>query len=126
MSSIQITSCNHNIMGTVSFNGKFPTMKKAEDFIVYPMQDSSFEICIQSEHRFGKICLETGKAVLSGRRAQYANQTWLMLCQIRGTALNFTVSQEETQTLRQWVKSTGGIEVGSSLVKSDNIGAFAL
>ena len=121
-----ITNCHKNIMGTASFDGKFPGMNKPQDFIVYPMQDSGNQIKIQSDHRFGLIDLGCGAGVISANRAQYANDLWLQLCQMRGTAKKFTLATEDMQTLRQWVKSTGGIEVGTSLVKSDNTGALAL
>lgn len=122
----QVTNCHKNIMGTVSFDGQFPGMNKPQDFIVYPMQDSGEKIRIQSDHRFGLVNLSTGAGVISANRAQYANGMWLQLCQIRGTAKNFTLSVEDVQTLRQWVKSTGGLLVGESFVKSDNTGAIAL
>lgn len=112
-------------MGTVQFDGKFPSMRKAQDFIVYPMQDSGMTISIQSEHRFGQINLDTGKGVVSANRAQYANGLWLQLCQAAKTAIEFELSAEDLQNLRQWIKSTGGIEVGG-VVKCDNTGAMAL
>jgi hypothetical protein len=121
-----ISNCHKSIMGTLSFDGKFPGMRKAEDFIIYPMHDSGTEIRIQSDHRFGCIDLDSGAVLLSARRADYANAAWLTVCQIRGTAVRFTLAEEDRQTLRQWVKSTGGILVGSSFVKTDNTGAMAL
>lgn len=121
-----ITNCKKNIMGTVSFDGRFPGMNKPQDFIVYPIQDSTEEIRVQSGHRFGRIDLGTGKGVMSANRADYANSVWLQLCEIRGTAKAFTLAAEDLQTLRQWVKSTGGLLVGSSMILSDNTGAMAL
>lgn len=122
----QITGCKRNIMGTVSFDGQFPKMRKPQDFIVYPMQDSGPVITIQSDHRFGQIDLDTGKGVVSASRAQYANSVWLAMSLRAGTAVDFELTAEDRQTLRQWIKSTGGIEVGSSFVKCDNTGAMAL
>lgn len=122
----QITNIHVNIMGTCSFDGKFHGMRKAQDFIVYPMQDSGTQIKIQSDHRFGIIDTETGKGILSANRAQYANSLFLQICVSNGTAIKFALDMEELQTLRQWIKSTGGENVGSSLVKSSNIGAIAL
>lgn len=122
----KITNCRKNTMGTASFDGLFPSMRKAEDFIVYPMQDSGTEIRIQSDHRYGRIDLDSGKGILSARRAQYANGTWLLLCQMHRTAVAFELSTEERETLRQWIKSTGGLLVGSSILKCDNTGALAL
>jgi hypothetical protein len=113
-------------MGTLSFDGQFGKMRKAEDWIVYPMQDSTETIRIQSDHRFGIMDMATGKAVISARRAQYANSAWLQLCMMNQTAEAVLIEAEELQTLRQWIKSTGGIEVGRSFVKCDNTGAIAL
>jgi len=122
----QITNCHRNIMGTVSFDGLFAGMRKAADFIVYPMQDSGERISIQSDHRFGQLNLETGLLILSANRAQYANALWLGLCCRNGTAKRETLAAEDLQTLRGWIKSTGGVEVGGSFVKCDNTGALAL
>lgn len=114
------------MMGTLSFDGRFGRMRKAEDFIVYPMHDSSSEIRIQSDHRFGCINLDSGRGVLSARRADYANSLWLDLCIIRRTAESIQLADEEREMLRQWVKSTGGLLVGGPLCKTDNTGAMAL
>jgi hypothetical protein len=122
----QIQNCHRNIMGTVSFDGRFQGMRKPQDFIVYPMQDSGEEIAIQSEHRFGKLDLATGRGILSANRQQYANGMWLSLCVARNTAVRIELATEERETLRQWIKSSGGVEVGVSIVKSCNIGALAL
>lgn len=126
MNPATITNCHRNIMGTLSFDGLFPTMRKPQDFIVYPMQDSGERITIQSDHRFGYIDLASGKAVLSANRQQYANSIWLAQCIRARTVAIFELSEEDRQTLRQWIKSTGGVEVGSSFVKCDNTGALAL
>lgn len=121
-----IKNCHKNIMGTISFDGKFPGMRKEQDFIVYPMQDSGVEITIQSDHRFGKINLNTGESIISANRAQYANSVWLAICIATKKSISFVLSAEDCQTLRQWVKSSGGVEVGSGGVVCDNTGAIAL
>lgn len=113
-------------MGTVEFDGQFPGMRKPQDFIVYPMQDSGETITIQSDKRFGRIDLATGNGIVSASRAQYANSIWLAICMRDKTAVSFELPAEDCQTLRQWIKSTGGLLVGSSCVLSDNTGAMAL
>jgi hypothetical protein len=90
------------------------------------MQDSGETIYIQSEHRFGRLDLATGRGVLSENRKQYANSMTLALSMARGTAVAIELATEDLQTLRQWIKSTGGVCVGESIVKSDNTGAIAL
>lgn len=122
----QITNCKKNIMGTVSFDGLFTGMRKAQDFVVYPMQDSGTVISIQSDHRFGRVDLATGRGILSANRAQYANSMFLSMCVATKTAVAITLEAEELQTLRGWIKSTGGTLVGASFVKCDNTGALAL
>lgn len=113
-------------MGTVSFDGQFPGMRKPQDFIVYPMQSSGAQITIQSDHRFGQIDLDTGEGIISANRGQYANAPWLGYCVLNKTAVTFTLQTEDREILRQWIKSTGGVEVGQSFVKCDNTGAIAL
>ena len=124
-----IANCHRNCMGTISFDGKFAGMRKPQDFIVYPMQDSTEEILIQSDHRFGRVDLATGRAVLSANRAQYANGMFLTLCMMNGTATAFVLAVEDVQTLRQWIKSSGGVLVGgnnAARIYCDNTGAMAL
>lgn len=121
-----ITNCHRNIMGTISFDGKFDGMNKAQDFIVYPMQDIGTIIHIQSKNRMGKLDLDTGRGLLSAPKSGHAGFIWLNICQIRGTAKEIQLSEDERQSLRTAIKNTGGLLVGSSIVKSENIGAMAL
>ena len=121
-----IQNCKKNIMGTVSFDGHFEGMRKPQDFIVYPMQDSGECINIQSDTRWGNIDLATGRGLLSAPRAQYANRLWFTLCYAQGRVSKIELSAEDLQTLRGWIKSTGGLLVGSSFVRCDNTGALAL
>lgn len=117
-----ISNIRKNIMGTVSFDGKLPGMRKAQDFIVYPMQDSGTTVTVQSDTRIGRIDLETGEVKMSQSHAGGAYSVHLQFDKL----VTSTLAAEDLQTLRQWVKSTGGVEVGSSLVKCDNTGAIAL
>jgi hypothetical protein len=123
---VSITNCHRNIMGTVSFDGRFANMRKSQDFIVYPMQDSGPLIRIQSNNRMGQLNLDTGELVLSPAATGHAGFLWLQVCIARRTAFRETLPADDLQTLRQWVKSTGGLLVGASFVKSDNTGALAL
>ena len=63
-----ISNIRKNIMGTVSFSGKFDGMRMAQDFIVYPMRETSRAIKIQSDTRIGLVDLETGAVMLSPSR----------------------------------------------------------
>lgn len=112
-------------MGTVEFDGHAQGMRKPQNFIVYPMPNSGEEITIQSDKRFGRLDLGTGKGLLSANK-DGANSVWLMVCRIRRTTIEIQLSDEDRQTLRAAVKATGGLLVGDSFIKSDNTGAIAL
>lgn len=60
MSSIMLTNIHKNIMGTVSFDLKAANMRKAQNFIVYPMAKATTTARIQSDKRSGYINLNTG------------------------------------------------------------------
>ena len=66
-----ITNFSKNCMGTISFDAKFNGMRKAQDFIVYPMQHDyqAKAAKIQSDTRIGTIDLSTGLVMLSPARA---------------------------------------------------------
>ena len=121
-----ISNIHKNIMGTISFDGQFGKMRKAQDFIVYPCQDAGSVIKIQSDHRFGYLDLANGVGILSANRAQYANGQWLSFCRANGTAEPIALDETERETLRAAIRSTGGLLVGESFVKCENIGAFSV
>ena len=59
-----LSNFRKNIMGTVSFDGQFPGMRKAQEFIVYPMTGSETHIRAQSNKKMMRISLRDG-AVLA-------------------------------------------------------------
>lgn len=121
-----ITNIKRNILGTISFDGQFGKMRKAQDFIVYPKQDAGSHIIIQSDHRFGRLDLETGVGIISANRGQYANGMWLSICVSNGTAEPIALPESDKNALREAIRSTGGLLVGDSIVKCDNIGAYTV
>jgi hypothetical protein len=64
---IMIKNITKNCMGTVSFDGLFTGMRKAQDFIVYPVKDDGHAMTnakIQSDKRSGFININTGNVVI--------------------------------------------------------------
>jgi hypothetical protein len=121
-----ITNYKKNNMGTIDFDGQFGTMKKPQDFIVYPMQGAGVVIHIQSKNRFGAIDLDTGKGVISAPK-ESASTVWLQMCQIRHTAVGINLDETTRLALREAVKSTGSLlPVGNSVVQVENPGAVEL
>lgn len=55
-----ISNVRKNILGTVSFDGKFGRMREVADFIVYPMAEKQSVARIQSDFYCGTINLENG------------------------------------------------------------------
>ena len=111
-----ITNIKKNCMGTASFEGKFGKMRKAQDFVVYPMGSDSDgkTITIQSDHRFGYIRVETGKFVLSANHAQYANSTKLSMDMAECKAEYGVIPSDELEALVNAIRGTSGAMVGNN------------
>jgi hypothetical protein len=97
-------------MGTVSFDGQFPGMRKPQDFIVYPMQagDSVAQIKIQSDKRSGFISLVSGAVSL------YPGQYFVGAIKQIGA-----LPQADLLILKANVLASAGPSVGG-VVKCDN------
>lgn len=114
-----ISNIHRNIMGTISFDAKFDGMRKAQDFIVYPMNKNASVAEIQSSTRFGKIDLASGKVVISKPKANGAGSLQLAISPTDGG----TLSQDDLNNLKASIRDTAGASVGSAGVVSDNSAA---
>lgn len=122
-----IANIKGNIMGTVSFDGKFAGMRKAQDFIVYPLKKSDLlkveYVEIQSDTRFGKIDVASGKVYLSKAKAGGAYAMDLALT----GALADKLDAEELLMLKAAVMGDANENAGKNgLVYCDNGGAAAI
>lgn len=115
-----ISNIHKNCMGTVSFDGKFEGMRKAQDFIVYPFHagNQTAAAKIQSDTRIGMIHLETGAIMLSPSRAGGSYGVHLALAKSAGK-----LSAESLFSLKAAIFSTASGKAGSSFVTTDNSGA---
>jgi hypothetical protein len=59
-----LTNIHKNMMGTVDFDMKAGNMRKAQNFIVYPMKNAELRARIQSDKRSGWIMLDSGSVTL--------------------------------------------------------------
>jgi hypothetical protein len=114
-----ISNIHRNIMGTISFDAKFDGMRKAQDFIVYPMKENATEAVIQSDTRIGRVDLASGVVVLSKPRKGGAGFAQLMLGYVPGGQL----SQDDLNNLKASIRDTAGARVGTHGVVSDNSAA---
>lgn len=120
-----ISNLHRNIMGTTSFDAKFPGMRKAQDFIVYPIKadDSAHEIVVQSDTRIGRIDLQTGTVRMSKPHPNGANFIHLSL----ESAIVDKLSQEDLFSLKAHIMSTAHGDAGRAqnrVIGCDNSGAL--
>lgn len=121
-----IANIRKNIMGTISFDGQFNGMRKAQDFIVYPIQQSDLlkidYIVIQSDTRFGKINLNNGTVVMSKAKANGANSMDLALTgEIVGK-----LDAEVIENLKENIRGTENKKAGNNGVMYCDNSAAAL
>jgi len=118
----KITNIKKNCMGTLSFDGKFNGMRKAQDFIVYPIHkgNDADKIKIQSETRIGQIDLQTGDVLLSPARQ---GGSYFVHLAFAGKVDQLT--REELAGLKFRLVQTAGDAVGGNGlgVVTDNSGA---
>jgi antirestriction protein len=114
--SVEIGGFKRNIMGTLSFNLKLKKMRKSQDFIVYPAQEKSDYILIQSSTRFGKIEMISGEGLMS---QSHANGAYAYHFQADKKD-KFQLSEDQLSKLKEELAKTAGSKVGSSVIFSDN------
>ena len=108
-----IENAKKNCMGTVSFDGKFDGMRKAQDFIVYPITEPVERIRIQSDKRSGFIEVATGKVDL------FPGKYFVGV-----TARVGKLSAEELFMLKAEIMATASGKAGTNgIVFCDNSGA---
>ena len=117
-----ITNISKNCMGTVSFDGKFGSMRKAQEFVVYPMKsDDCKNPVIQSDTRIGRIDLSNGEVSMSPPRQGGAYSVHLAFAKSAGK-----LDAETIFMLKAAIFSTASGKAGNNVmgVYTDNIGAI--
>lgn len=120
-----ISNFRKNRMGTVSFDAKFAGMRKAQDFIVYPVKqgDDALRPVIQSDTRIGIIDLETGSVWMSRPHANGAHFIHLSM----ERALIDKLSPEDVFNLKARIFATAHGDAGRAenrIIGCDNSGAL--
>jgi len=107
-----------NCMGTASFDLQIEGMRKPQEFVVYPIQETNDadKIHIQSDHRYGILDTNTGKGRMSANKNQYANSFFLAICEAKGTAVDFELTQLDLQTLRMFIFTTAKKLAGDNCI----------
>jgi len=121
-----LTNIHKSHMGTVSFDAKFPGMRKAQDFIVYPIRgdQAGDPLLVQSDTRIGHICPLTGRIDMAGPFPSGAYNPHLMFAKHIGT-----LSAEDLLMLNANVFATAHGAAGKTengIVQCDNSGALAV
>lgn len=115
MKKAELREIRENFMGTISFEMKSPSMRKFQEFIVYPVRESTDRIIIQSDKRIGFLS-PLGEVKLS---KNYYSGAYFHHLSI-GKLTEFVLEDEDWQKLKEAIISTSGDEVGKFFVKSDN------
>ena len=117
---MKLINFRKNCMGTMSFTLKLGKMKKAEEFTTYPIQknDDGKVIWLQSKHRWAELDTKTGEIILSARRAQYADNVWLMCCKINGTAETDKADAETLEKMLSAIRGTASPMAGGNNILS--------
>lgn len=117
---MEILGMKKNCLGTMDFTLRMGKMKKAEEFVTYPVQkdDNGDKVWLQSHHRWAELNTRTGEIELSARRAQYANSMWLMLCKINGTAESDKATKEQLEQICSAIRGTASPNAGGNNILS--------
>lgn len=109
-----------NCLGTMSFVLKMVKMKKAEEFCTYPIQygDGGDVVYLQSEHRWAEMHTDSGRVVMSARRAQYADSAWMVVCKVKGTTETDFATPEQLETMLNAVRGTASPMAGGNNILS--------
>ena len=117
----EVFGLKRNIMGTTDIEMKISGMRKAQDFIVYPIgaDDAGSVITIQSDTRIGQINLVKGVGVMSQSHSNGAYFVHLQMDKLTP----FTISESDLANIKSHIFKTAGDNVGSRGIVSDNSGA---
>jgi len=120
-----ITKIEKNRLGTISFTAKFPRMRKAQDFIVYPITGKANGFYIQSDTRFGQIEIETGNVTISKPRPGGAYAITLLVDDAKKQSQFFVLPESDLKRLKTAIRKTAGEAVGKNdlHITCDNSGA---
>lgn len=113
---MKLVSTHKNCLGTMSFTLAMGKMKKAEEFVTYPIQkdDDGEIVLLQSSHRWAELNTRTGEITLSARRAQYANSIWMMICKANGTAETDRATADQLNVMLSAIRGTASPMAGGN------------
>jgi hypothetical protein len=120
----ELKEISKNIMGTTSILLKIKGMRKAQEFIFYPVKSESIDFKIQSDTRMGKINLK-GQGLMS---KPHQNGAYFLHLQI-DKLTPFVFCVEDWKKIKEAIKKTSHKEVGkkeNGIVQADNSNAKSI
>ena len=117
-----LSNLHKNSLGTTSFDAKFAGMRKEQEFDVYPIGAGEMpeHLTIQSNTRFGKIDLASGKVFMSPSVASGAFAHHLAA----GKVID-QLGEQDLAQLKQAISKTNNPKAGAQHIEIDNGGAAA-
>ena len=112
---MEIISSERNCLGTMSFCLKLGNMRKAEEFVTYPLQagDSGETLCLQSHTRWAELNTKTGAVIVSDRHS-FANYISLAIDKAKGTAKTDQATPEQLSRILEKVRGTASPNAGGN------------
>lgn len=122
-----IQSFETNCLGTKDFTAKFPKMRKAQVFTVYPIQkdQDGQQLMVQSATRIALVNLKNGAVKMAGPHPNGAHSIHLQV----GPSFIFKLEEIDLQALKMEVFASANKEAGKAengAVIADNSGAFKI
>lgn len=124
---MKITNFKRNCLGTGTFDGKFGTMRKAQDFDVYPINLDGLTLFgllpavkIQSDTRIGWVVLKSGGVYMSPSISSGAHNQHLQQAKLVDH-----LDAEELFNFKARIMATASGKAGNNgVVYTDNSGAL--
>ncbi len=99
----EISNVKKGFLSACEFDAKFKGMRKAQNFIVYPVKSGASSIVIQSDTRIGEVFLETGVCRISENRSGGAHFIHLAMAEN-----NAIISVEDLQQIKAMLNLKSG------------------
>ena len=117
-----VANIKKSIMGTIEFDAKFTGSRKEQNYLVYPLNEESNRVVIQSDTRYGYIDTTTGNVSLTASHSNGANSINYQIDSVKNKLKEDVI--ENWDELKTTIRNTTGKLVGDYIIKTDN--SFAI
>jgi hypothetical protein len=124
MKTAELQGIKKNVLGTISIDLKIQGMRKAQDFIFYPINKDTKSLTIQSNTRIAVLNLDgIGKVSNAHQNGAYFHHLQM------DTLTHFEFNKSDWQQIIDYIGLTDSKEAGkkeNGVIHSDNSGAKSI